>query len=79
MLRPKSLQQRLFMFFIAFLILVGVIGSSKRRTLIASKTALAMTAPMGVMAGSPHPCGGMAGFSTNTVSILGSHENRDNS
>ena len=43
---------------------------------VASKTALAIAAPMGTMAGSPPPCGVRASFFTRTVSIFGSHEKR---
>ena len=54
----------------------GVIGSSKRRTPVASKIAFAITAPMVIIAGSPPPCGSGSPQSTSTVSISGTHEKR---
>ena len=48
-----------------------VMGSWKSRAPVASNTALARTAPMLMMGGSPPPDGGMVLFSTITVSIFG--------
>jgi hypothetical protein len=54
----------------------GVIGSCANLTPTASKIALAITAPMQTIGGSPHPDAGTPGFSISTVSIFGSHEKR---
>jgi len=52
----------------------GVIGSLNKRAPVASKMALAITAPVVVMGGSPPPCGANASFLTKTTSIRGTRE-----
>jgi len=58
------------------LTLAGDMGSSSRRTPVASWTALAITAPGRMIDGSPPPFGGESAASSITVSIFGSHEKR---
>ena len=66
--------------FIAALTRSGVIGIRNRRAPTASKIALATTAPIGTMAGSPPPCAGRSRARRRcTVSIFGSHEKRGSS
>src|SRR3972149_6245221 len=54
----------------------GVMGSRSTWTPVASKIAFATTAPMLMMAGSPPPFGASSSLATNTVSIVGTQENR---
>src|SRR5450631_2766679 len=60
----------------AALMRLGVIGRRSILAPVASNTALAMTAPVVVIAGSPQPCGARSSFLTNTVSICGAPLNR---
>ena len=63
----------------AALTLSGANGIRNRRAPAASKIALAITAPIGTIAGSPPPWGVSPSFRTRRVSISGSHENRGTS
>ena len=63
-------------FFSSFLTLSAVMGNCIIRTPAESKMALAITAPIVMMAGSPPPCGFSFLASMMTVSIRGSREKR---
>ena len=49
----------------------GVIGNRVMRTPVASNTALAITAPVVVIEGSPPPCGASSSLRTSTASTRG--------
>ncbi len=68
-----SIDQRLLN---ASVTLVGVMGNWSSRAPVAAQMALATTAPMVMIAGSPPPCGAAFLSSTKYVSICGSHEKR---
>ena len=57
----------------------GVMGNWSRRAPVASWIALATTAPMMIMAGSPPPWAGSSFRSSRTVSIFGKDEKRGSS
>lgn len=52
----------------------GVMGNCSGRAPTASKIAFAITAPMLITGGSPHPETGASGLSISTISIFGSQE-----